>query len=168
LFVAGRAGERFAVRNSGALAVVEGMGRHGCEYMTAGVAVILGPAGANMGAGMTGGLAYLLRAETDDYFGPGPINKDPINHDSVRFATLEPQEEKWLRRILRRHLQLTGSPRAAELLACTTLPLVRVEPLALPCSIEDSWASILTHLAAEEARSYGRDKQLTPERPVVH
>ena len=54
LFVAGRAGERFAVRNSGALAVVEGVGRHGCEYMTAGVVVILGPAGANMGAGMTG------------------------------------------------------------------------------------------------------------------
>ncbi len=63
LFVAGRAGERFAVRNSGALAVVEGVGRHGCEYMTAGVVVILGPAGANLGAGMTGGLAYLLRAE---------------------------------------------------------------------------------------------------------
>ena len=68
LFVAGRAGERFAVRNSGALAVVEGVGRHGCEYMTAGVVVILGPAGANMGAGMTGGLAYLLRADADDYF----------------------------------------------------------------------------------------------------
>ena len=65
LFVAGRAGERFAVRNSGALAVVEGVGRHGCEYMTAGVVVILGPAGANLGAGMTGGLAYLLRAEAE-------------------------------------------------------------------------------------------------------
>ena len=61
LYVAGRVGERFAVRNSGALAVVEGVGQHGCEYMTAGVAVILGPAGMNLGAGMTGGLAYLLR-----------------------------------------------------------------------------------------------------------
>jgi len=161
LFVAGRAGERFAVRNSGALAVVEGMGRHGCEYMTAGVVVILGPAGANMGAGMTGGLAYLLRADAAGF------NNDPINHDSVRFASLEPQEEKWIRRILRRHLQLTGSPRAAELLGRSALPLLRVEPLAPPCSIEDSWASILTHLAAEEARSYGRDKQLTSERPVV-
>jgi len=100
LFVAGRAGERFAVRNSGALAVVEGMGRHGCEYMTAGVAVILGPAGANMGAGMTGGLAYLLRADAGGYFGLGLLNNDAINHDSVRFATLEAQEEKWLRRIL--------------------------------------------------------------------
>jgi glutamate synthase (NADPH/NADH) large chain/glutamate synthase (ferredoxin) len=162
LFVAGRAGERFAVRNSGALAVVEGVGRHGCEYMTAGVVAILGPAGANMGAGMTGGLAYLLRADADDYF-----NDDHLNRDSVRFATLEPQEEQWVRRILRRHLQLTGSPRAAELLACSTLPLLRVEPLAPPCSIEDTWASILSRLAAEEARTYGRDKLLASERPVV-
>ena len=61
LYIAGRAGERFAVRNSGALAVVEGVGQHACEYMTAGVAIILGPAGINLGAGMTGGLAYLLR-----------------------------------------------------------------------------------------------------------
>jgi glutamate synthase domain-containing protein 3 len=162
LFVAGRAGERFAVRNSGALAVVEGVGRHGCEYMTAGIVAILGPAGANIGAGMTGGLAYLLRAEADNYF-----NDDHINADSVRFASLERQEEKWLRRILRRHLQLTSSPRAAGLLACPTLPLLRVEPLTPPGSIEDTWAPILSRLAAEEARSYGRDKPLSSERPVV-
>jgi glutamate synthase domain-containing protein 3 len=163
LFVAGRAGERFAVRNSGALAVVEGVGRHGCEYMTAGVVVILGPAGANMGAGMTGGLAYLLRADTDDCF-----NNEHINRDSVRFSTLESLEEPWLRRILRRHLQLTGSPKAAELLAGSALPLLRVEPLSPPCSIEDSWASILSRLAAEEARSYGSGKPLSSERPAVH
>jgi glutamate synthase (ferredoxin) len=163
LFVAGRAGERFAVRNSGALAVVEGVGRHGCEYMTAGVVVILGPAGANFGAGMTGGLAYLLRADANDYF-----NDDHVNRDSVRFSTLEPQEEQWLRRILRRHLRLTGSPRAADLLSCSALPLLRVEPVAPPCSIEDTWTSILARLAAEEARSYGRDKLISSERPVVH
>jgi glutamate synthase (ferredoxin) len=162
LFVAGRAGERFAVRNSGALAVVEGVGRHGCEYMTAGVVVILGPAGVNLGAGMTGGLAYLLCADADDYF-----NADRMNRDSVRFSTLEPQEEQWLRRILRRHLQLTGSPRAADLLACSALPLLRVEPVNPPCSIEDTWASILSRLAAQEARSYGRDKLISSERPVV-
>jgi glutamate synthase (ferredoxin) len=162
LFVAGRAGERFAVRNSGALAVVEGVGRHGCEYMTAGVVLVLGPAAANLGAGMTGGLAYLLRADANDYF-----NDDHLNRDSVRFATLEPEEEQWLRRILRRHLHLTGSPRAADLLSSSSLPLLRVEPLAPPCSIEDTWASILARLAAEEARSYGRDKLLSSERPVV-
>jgi glutamate synthase domain-containing protein 2/glutamate synthase domain-containing protein 1/glutamate synthase domain-containing protein 3 len=162
LFVAGRAGERFAVRNSGALAVVEGVGRHGCEYMTAGVVLILGPAGDNFGAGMTGGLAYLLRADAGDCF-----NDDHLNRDSVRFATLEPQEEQWLRRILRRQVQLTGSPVAAELLSNSALPLNRVEPLAPPCAIEDTWASILSRLATEEARSYGRDKHLTSERPVV-
>jgi glutamate synthase (ferredoxin) len=160
LFVAGRAGERFAVRNSGALAVVEGVGRHGCEYMTAGVVVILGPAGANLGAGMTGGLAYLQC--NDDH-----ANDVLMNRDSVRFSTLEIQEEQWLRRILRRHMRMTGSPRAADLLSCSSLPLLRVEPVTPPCSIEETWASILARLAAEEARSYGRDKLFTSEGAVV-
>src|SRR5882762_1989267 len=57
LFIAGQVGERFAVRNSGAIAVVEGVGQHGCEYMTGGIAAILGPVGLNFGSGMTGGLA---------------------------------------------------------------------------------------------------------------
>ncbi|MGO8796041.1 MAG: glutamate synthase large subunit [Candidatus Sulfotelmatobacter sp.] len=163
LFVAGRAGERFAVRNSGALAVVEGVGRHGCEYMTAGIVLVLGPAGANLGAGMTGGLTYLLPQDTGDRF-----NDRHLNLESVRFATIEVQEEKWLRRILRRHLQLTGSPRAAELLAGTGLPLLRVEPVAPPCSIEETWSPILTRLATQEKRSYGRDELESSERPVVH
>ncbi len=162
LFVAGRAGERFAVRNSGALAVVEGVGRHGCEYMTAGVVVILGPAGRNLGAGMTGGLGYLLCNDADE-----PANQDLMNRDSVRFSTLEPQEEQWLRRIFHRHVQLTGSPRAADLLSCSILPLLRVEPVAPPCSVEETWAPILARLAAEEARTYGRDRLLSSERPVV-
>ena len=97
LYVAGRVGERFAVRNSGALAVVEGVGQHGCEYMTAGVAVILGPAGMNLGAGMTGGLAYVLR---DSIGGHG------YNQQSVRLAPVEVREELWLRRVLRKHLRL--------------------------------------------------------------
>jgi glutamate synthase (NADPH/NADH) large chain len=162
LFVAGRAGERFAVRNSGALAVVEGVGRHGCEYMTAGVVLILGPAGHNLGAGMTGGLAYLLRDDPAGY-----ANDNQMNCESVRFAALEPQEEQWLRRILRRHLQLTGSPRAANLLAMRALPLLRVEPLAPTCSIEETWAAILARLVAQEARNYGRDKLASSERPMV-
>ena len=136
LYVAGRVGERFAVRNSGALAVVEGVGQHGCEYMTAGVAVILGPAGMNLGAGMTGGLAYLLR---DSIGGHG------YNEQSVRLAPVEVREELWLRRVLRKHLRLTGSPRAASLLdSAAPLPFLRVEPLALPCSVAETWAAILT------------------------
>ena len=64
LYVAGRVGERFAVRNSGALAVVEAVGQHGCEFITAGVALILSQAGMYLGAGMTGGMAYVLRASS--------------------------------------------------------------------------------------------------------
>jgi glutamate synthase (ferredoxin) len=138
LYVAGRVGERFAVRNSGALAVVEGVGQHGCEYMTAGVALILGPAGMNLGAGMTGGLAYLLRDSIGGY---------GYNQHSVRLSPIEVREEVWLRRVLRKHLRLTGSPRAAALLTATApLPFLRVEPLALPCTIAETWASILTRL----------------------
>src|SRR5436190_22947053 len=136
LYIAGRVGERFAVRNSGALAVVEGVGQHGCEYMTAGIAVILGPAGMNLGAGMTGGLAYLLRDSIGGY---------GYNQHSVRLAPVEVREELWLRRVLRKHMRFTDSPRAAKLLDATgPLPFLRVVPLALPCTIAETWAAILT------------------------
>jgi glutamate synthase domain-containing protein 2/glutamate synthase domain-containing protein 1/glutamate synthase domain-containing protein 3 len=136
LYVAGRVGERFAVRNSGALAVVEGVGQHACEYMTAGVAVILGPAGMNLGAGMTGGLAYLLRDSIGGY---------GYNQHSVRLVPVEVREELWLRQVLRKHLRLTGSPRASRLLSAQgSLPFLRVEPLALPCSVAETWAALLS------------------------
>ncbi len=162
LFIAGRAGERFAVRNSGALAVVEGVGRHGCEYMTAGIVLILGPAAANFGAGMTGGLAYMLPTNREDIF-----NDDHLNRDSVRFAALETREEQWLRRILRRHLQLTGSRRSPDLLTLPTLPLLRIEPVVPPCSVEESWAPVLAALAAREVRSFGQTRVLSSDRAVV-
>ncbi|MGB1410731.1 MAG: glutamate synthase subunit alpha, partial [Flavobacteriaceae bacterium] len=75
-FINGQAGERFCVRNSGATAVVEGIGDHGCEYMTGGVAVILGKFGRNFGAGMSGGIAYILDEEDkiDDDFGGSSLN----------------------------------------------------------------------------------------------
>ena len=157
LYIAGQAGERFAVRNSGALAVVEGVGQHGCEYMTAGIAVVLGPAGINFGAGMTGGLAYLLRDP----------RHDRCNQASVRFAALELQEERWLRRILRRHLQLTGSPRVARLLSSASLPLLRVEPLQPPCSVEETWATILSRLSATESQAFETRAILPSEGPLV-
>jgi glutamate synthase domain-containing protein 2/glutamate synthase domain-containing protein 1/glutamate synthase domain-containing protein 3 len=141
LYVAGRAGERFAVRNSGALAVVEGVGQHACEYMTAGVAVILGPVGNNFGAGMTGGLAYVM---------PDSISHRGLNASSVRLTSVDLQEELWLRRALRRHVLLTASPRAAKLLSSgLPLPLMRVEPLALPCPVADTWAPVLKHLKTQ-------------------
>ena len=97
------------------------------------VAVIMGPAGMNLGAGMTGGLAYLLRDSIGGY---------GYNQHSVRVAPIEVREEVWLRRVLRKHLRLTGSPRAAALLADRApLPFLRVEPLALPCTIAETWAT---------------------------
>ncbi len=159
LYVAGRVGERFAVRNSGALAVVEGVGQHGCEYMTAGVAVILGPAGMNLGAGMTGGLAYLLRDSIGGY---------GYNQHSVRLAPIEVREEVWLRRVLRKHLRLTGSPRAAGLLnASAPLPFLRVEPLTLPCSVAETWATILTRLKRPAATSVYAPRPVASETLAV-
>ena len=143
LYIAGRAGERFAVRNSGALAVVEGVGQHACEYMTAGVAIILGPAGINLGAGMTGGLAYLLRDHA---------TVQVHNEQSVRLVPLELKEELWLRRVLRRHERLTGSPKVAQLLRSDqALPFSRVEPLSLPCSIAETWDAILRRFKVKRA-----------------
>jgi glutamate synthase domain-containing protein 3 len=135
LFVAGRAGERFAIRNSGALAVVEGVGQHGCEYMTGGVAIILGPLGLNFGSGMTGGLAYVVRAEAVDV----------LHNDFVQLQEIEPAEELWLRNALQEHVDLTGSPRAARLLSRRgTLGLMRVQPLHFQGTVEQTWAPLLT------------------------
>jgi glutamate synthase domain-containing protein 2/glutamate synthase domain-containing protein 1/glutamate synthase domain-containing protein 3 len=143
LYIAGRAGERFAVRNSGALAVVEGVGQHGCEYMTAGVTVILGPAGMNLGAGMTGGLCYVRR---DSIGGLG------YNEQSVSIAPLEVREELWLRRVLRRHVRFTGSPQGLRLLnADFALPFLRVEPVVPPCSVTETWAAILGRFKRQAA-----------------
>src|ERR1700756_112463 len=100
LFIAGRAGERFAVRNSGALAVVEGVGQHGCEYMTGGAVLVLGPLGLNFGSGMTGGLAYVLRGEADEV----------LHRDFVALSEINAQEESRLRRVLEEHLHFTRSP----------------------------------------------------------
>ena len=133
LYVAGQAGERFAVRNSGAVAVVEGVGQHGCEYMTGGVAAILGPVGLNFGSGMTGGLAYLLRSEADHV----------LNLEFVQAQELEENEEQQLRRLLETHLALTGSPKAARLLALESpLPFVRIQPLHFQGTLETAWRAL--------------------------
>ena len=138
LFIAGRAGERFAVRNSGALAVVEGVGQHGCEYMTGGIALILGPIGLNFGSGMTGGLAYVLRAEAEDV----------LHRDFVQLAETDSDEQSWLRRALEEHAHFTASPRAARLLSRRgALPLLRVQPLHFQGTIEATWNPVLAQLA---------------------
>ena len=107
-FVRGIVGERFCVRNSGATAVVEGVGDHGCEYMTGGRAVVLGPTGRNFGAGMSGGIAFVY--DPDDTF------FRRLNAEMVELEPLDEEDGEWLRATLRRHHEETGSTVAADLL----------------------------------------------------
>ncbi len=106
--IRGIVGERFCVRNSGAVAVVEGVGDHGCEYMTGGRVVILGPTGRNFGAGMSGGEAFVW----------DPAGRFPalVNHEMVDLEPVAEDDEQWLRAMLRHHEAETGSAVAARLL----------------------------------------------------
>jgi len=108
-FFNGRGGERFGVRNSGATAVVEGVGDHGCEYMTGGHVLVLGRTGRNFAAGMSGGLAYVLD-EASDF-------KVRCNLGMVELEALAPEDALFVAKLLEEHHARTGSPKAAELLA---------------------------------------------------
>jgi glutamate synthase (NADPH/NADH) large chain/glutamate synthase (ferredoxin) len=108
LYANGRAGERFAVRNSGAVSVVEGVGDHGCEYMTGGCVVVLGVTGKNFGAGMTGGSAYILDLEERfaDLYNPGLVGIERVSEE----------DQVILQQLIYRHLEATDSARAREIL----------------------------------------------------
>ena len=110
IFLRGLVGERFCVRNSGALAVAEGTGDHGCEYMTGGRVVILGPVGRNFAAGMSGGIAYVLDLR------PQRVNMEMVDLDPIDPADAE-DDAKFLRDVVERHLAETGSAVAARLLS---------------------------------------------------
>jgi len=127
-FFRGLAGERFAVRNSGANAVVEGVGDHGCEYMTGGRVVVLGPTGRNFAAGMSGGIAYVL-----DPDGSFPARCNP---ELVELEELEESDVEAIRTLVERHLELTASPVAARVL--------------------DEWESCLPQFAKVMPRDYKR------------
>jgi glutamate synthase domain-containing protein 3 len=109
LYINGRVGERFAIRNSGAKAVVEGVGDHGCEYMTGGCVVILGDTGVNFGAGMSGGIAYIYdpHAQFDDR-----CNLSMIDLDLVE----DPEDIAVLQSMLEKHVEYTGSKKAKQIL----------------------------------------------------
>jgi glutamate synthase (ferredoxin) len=109
LFANGRAGERFAVRNSGVQAVIEGSGDHCCEYMTGGIVVVLGSVGRNVGAGMTGGLAYMLD-EAGTF--PAKVNSEIVRIQRVQTAAAEEQ----LKGLVQEHYRLTNSPKAEQIL----------------------------------------------------
>src|SRR5450830_1510445 len=106
VFLRGQVGERFCVRNSGATAVVEGLGDHGCEYMTGGTVLVLGPTGRNFAAGMSGGVAYVL-----------DLREDRVNHDLVDLMPLRDDDVEVVHELLIRHRQWTESAVAGRLLA---------------------------------------------------
>ena len=109
MLAAGSTGERLCVRNSGALVVVEGCGDHGCEYMTGGVVLVLGPIGRNFGAGMSGGIAYVLEQ------GPGTAHQ--CDHESVTVTGVtETVDADLIRSLLDLHQSRTGSVKSAALL----------------------------------------------------
>ncbi|MEN9504965.1 MAG: glutamate synthase large subunit [Actinomycetota bacterium] len=109
IFLRGIVGERFCVRNSGATAVVEGLGDHGCEYMTGGRVVVLGPTGRNFGAGMSGGVAYV--------YDPADVFEAKVNHDMVDVVALDDDDRRAVRAIIESHRAHTGSAVADRVLS---------------------------------------------------
>ncbi len=110
VFIRGLVGERFCVRNSGATAVVEGVGDHGCEYMTGGRTVILGPTGRNFAAGMSGGFAFVLDPDRSLFL--------RVNREMVDLEALDDEDDaEWLHDVIKLHAELTGSPVAERLVA---------------------------------------------------
>ncbi|RZQ52257.1 glutamate synthase large subunit [Pseudoalteromonas phenolica] len=142
LFAAGKAGERFGVRNSGVTSVVEGLGDNGCEYMTGGVVCVLGNVGINFGAGMTGGFAYVLDEKADF---EKRINPELV--EIVELSALNAHQEH-LRGLIAEHLELTGSARAEQILAEFELYLPKFK-LVKP--ISSDVRSLLGHRARSSA-----------------
>jgi glutamate synthase (NADPH/NADH) large chain len=132
MYVHGMAGERFAVRNSGAIAVVEGVGDHGCEYMTGGRVVVLGKTGVNIAAGMSGGIAYVL---DENQLFDTRCNLEMVDLEPV----VEETEKKTLRAFVENHVRFTGSPHARQILNDWTemLPrFVKVIPIDYKSALE--------------------------------
>jgi glutamate synthase (ferredoxin) len=147
LFTAGSAGERLCVRNSGARAVVEGCGDHGCEYMTGGVTVVLGPTGRNFGAGMSGGVAFVY-----DRDGRLPQRLNPAMVELERLGATS--HEPLYRALVERHLELTASPRARDLLDDWEAALRSTWKVLPRPAVED--ATAVTVIAADLERGYLR------------
>jgi glutamate synthase (NADPH/NADH) large chain len=158
MYLRGVVGERFCVRNSGATAVVEGVGDHGCEYMTGGRVVVLGATGRNFAAGMSGGIAYVL-----DESGSGTAAGAPggdfascVNTELVDIVPLDADDREWLLTTLRRHYELTESAVSARLLALGD-PLVNFRKV-----LPRDYARVLRVIA--DAKSAGLDDAATSQR----
>jgi glutamate synthase (NADPH) large chain len=149
IFLRGIVGERFCVRNSGALAVVEGVGDHGCEYMTGGRVVVLGDTGRNFGAGMSGGIAYV--------YDPDGTFETRVNTDMVRLEPLDADDQDFVRDTVERHRELTGSAVAARLLAAWNVQVSRFRKV-MPID----YKRVLTVMKESEAA--GLDEQETVDK----
>ena len=141
VYLRGQVGERFAVRNSGATLVVEGVGDHACEYMTGGTVLVLGRTGRNLGAGMSGGTAYVLDLD------PELVNVEALRSGELMLEPLDDEDAVLVERLLRVHHEETGSPVAAQLLeepAATRVRFTRLLPT--------EYARVRTALAQAEAQ----------------
>ncbi|MDT0430101.1 glutamate synthase large subunit [Streptomyces salyersiae] len=147
LFLRGRTGERFCVRNSGATVVSEGVGDHGCEYMTGGHAVVLGETGRNFAAGMSGGIAYVIDLDLD--------NVNTGNLGAVE--TLDDTDRQWLHDVVRRHQEETGSTVAEKLLADWDTAVARFSKI-----IPSTYKAVLA--AKDAAELAGLSEQETTEK----
>ena len=145
-YIAGMAGERFGIRNSGATCVVEGVGEHGCEYMTGGNVVVLGPVGKNFAAGMSGGIAYVLDEDSRLYRN---LNKQLVEMENVETKT----DRAWLRRTLEAHVAYTGSAKAAKILADFEAYVPRFKKV-----IPTDYKEILRLIAENEERGAGAEE----------
>ncbi|NYI07152.1 glutamate synthase (NADPH/NADH) large chain [Allostreptomyces psammosilenae] len=152
IFLRGIVGERFCVRNSGATAVVEGVGDHGCEYMTGGRAVVLGPTGRNFAAGMSGGIAYLL-----------DLDRDRVNGELVRIEELDDADRAWLHDVVRRHHEETGSTVAEKLLADWTGALARFSKI-----IPTDYKTVLAVKDAAERAGLSEDETAQKMMEALH
>ncbi|MEV6264623.1 glutamate synthase large subunit [Streptomyces sp. NPDC051784] len=147
LFLRGRTGERFCVRNSGATVVSEGVGDHGCEYMTGGHAVVLGETGRNFAAGMSGGIAYVVDLDLDN------VNTG----NAAAVETLDDTDKQWLHDVVRRHQEETGSTVAEKLLADWDTAVTRFSKI-----IPSTYKAVLA--AKDAAELAGLSEQETTEK----
>ncbi len=149
IYLRGLVGERFCVRNSGAIAVVEGVGDHGCEYMTGGRVVVLGPTGRNFGAGMSGGIAYVYD-RNDDF-------DRKVNHEMVEVEQLDDADREFLRDVLGKHLEHTGSAVADRMLRAWNVEVSKFRKV-----MPTDYKRVLTVMA--DAKAEGLDEQQTTDR----
>ena len=149
IFIRGTVGERFCVRNSGATAVVEGVGDHGCEYMTGGRVVVLGATGRNFAAGMSGGIAYV--------YDPDGVFAQNVNYEMVELEHVAGDDEEWLRATIEKHAALTGSAVAERVLSAWTVEIPRFRKV-----MPRDYKKVLAVL--EQARADGLNEEQTADR----